>query len=229
MIQVIHNKHNIMDAFSPLKKGKHVISIVGAGGKTSLLYAMAEWFEKQGKKTIVTTSTHIYPPKEAFRMDVLSCWKQNKYAVIGKKVKNKLEFSEILSLYISRADIVLIEADGSKHKPCKIPNKNEPVILKQTDCVIGVIGLSALQKPIQEVCFRVDEICSFLNKEKEDVLTVEDVIKMIQSEVGLKKGCSNRDFYVVLNQCDGKKELEYAQEIMKGLQENTIVSCLKEG
>ena len=40
------------------KRERRVISLVGGGGKTTTMYALAEIFREEGKKVIVTTSTH---------------------------------------------------------------------------------------------------------------------------------------------------------------------------
>ena len=41
------------------------------------------------------------------------------------------------------ADLILIEADGARMMPCKVPAAYEPVILPETDTVLGVLGLDA--------------------------------------------------------------------------------------
>ena len=61
----------------------HVISLVGGGGKTTLLYALARWYSAQGQRVLVSTTTHIqrpdanYAPDEAAR-DAL--WQAGTYA-----------------------------------------------------------------------------------------------------------------------------------------------------
>lgn len=41
-----------------------VISIVGAGGKTSCLFWLAQAFSQLGKKVMITTTTHMFLPRE---------------------------------------------------------------------------------------------------------------------------------------------------------------------
>ena len=57
---------SIETAFSFLTEGKHIISFVGAGGKSSLIDATAKWSSSQGKKVLVTTTTHIFRPQDEF-------------------------------------------------------------------------------------------------------------------------------------------------------------------
>lgn len=48
------------------------------------------------------------------------------------------------------ADIVLIEADGSRRMPCKAPAAHEPVLLPQCDIVLAVAGVSALGESLEK-------------------------------------------------------------------------------
>ena len=69
-----------------LEETGHVISLVGGGGKTTLLYALARHYSAQGQRVLVSTTTHIqrpdanYAPDEAAR-DAL--WQAGTYAVAG--------------------------------------------------------------------------------------------------------------------------------------------------
>ena len=66
----------------------HVISLVGGGGKTTLLYALARHYSAQGQRVLVSTTTHIqrpdanYAPDEAAR-DAL--WQAGTYAVACRR------------------------------------------------------------------------------------------------------------------------------------------------
>ena len=48
-----------------------VISIVGAGGKTSTMYDLAEELAAKGARVLITTSTHIAKP-EQYRTEVIA-------------------------------------------------------------------------------------------------------------------------------------------------------------
>ena len=49
---------------------KKIISVVGGGGKTSLIFRLAEELAEQGTKVIVTTTTHIaFEPERPFARD----------------------------------------------------------------------------------------------------------------------------------------------------------------
>ena len=70
----------------------------------------------------------------------------------------------------------MIEADGAKRLPLKVPGEWEPVIPDFTDLVVGVIGMDAVGQMIRESCHRPERVAAFLNKEQTDPVTEADVI-----------------------------------------------------
>ena len=48
----------------------------------------------------------------------------------------------------------LIEADGARRLPCKVPESWEPVIYQKSTRVLAVYGLDAVGKSFREACFR---------------------------------------------------------------------------
>lgn len=51
-----------LEALPFLGETGHVISLVGGGGKTTLLYALARHYSAQGQRVLVSTTTHIQRP-----------------------------------------------------------------------------------------------------------------------------------------------------------------------
>ena len=182
---------NGLEALPFLREKGHVVSLVGGGGKTTLLYGMACLCAAEGQRVLVSTTTHIqrpsanYAPDEAVR-DAL--WQAGTYAG--------------LSGWMAGADTGLLEADGAKHRPCKAPAAHEPVLLPESDIVLAVAGLSALGRPLAEVCFRLDAACALLGVPPEASLTPERLAKLLASGAGGRKNVGTRAFYVILNQAD---------------------------
>ena len=139
-------------AFPFLKEKNHVVSIIGGGGKTTLLYEMAGFCVKNDQKVLVTTSTHIYrPPKEWHDQSLEAVerkFRTGRAAIIGSACRDPEKLSmpetELFEAARKKADLTLIEADGARHLPCKAPAEHEPALLSSSDLVIGVTGLSAL-------------------------------------------------------------------------------------
>ena len=212
--------------FSFLKEKGHVISIVGAGGKTTLMYWLAEVFSGNGSRVLVTTTTHIYQPeKERWAKDcreLREIWSRGTYAVMGTPDGNGKLTSlpiEELEFFREMADVVLIEADGARHLPCKVPVDHEPVIPDFSDIVIGVMGMSAFGRPLKEVCFRAEKAAELLGVTSKERLSEEMMAEILASEQGTRKNAGEREYYIVLNQCDSERNIKTGKDIIKLLPE----------
>ena len=206
--------------FKCLEEKKHIVSLVGAGGKTTVMYQLAEHFANLGKKVLVTTTTHIFKHASNFAQSVAeveALWNAGCYAVVGNIEVDTGKLiqlpAEVFKNYSSLADLVLIEADGAKGWPCKAPAENEPVLLSESDTVIAVMGLDALYHPIKEVCFRLEKVQEVLGVMPEHCLTEEDAVKLLLSEQGAFKNVGQRNCFIVLNKCDDENRLNSALKI----------------
>lgn len=204
---------------------KRIICIVGGGGKTTLMYMLARECAKAGKKVIVSTTTHILKPSENYASkmeEIEKYWNKGDYAVIGDidpLNSEKLVFPQT-ALYDgikSRADIILLEADGAKGFPCKVPAEHEPVIAIDCDLVIGVMGMKAMGHKLKDVCFRFDTNGAWLSKKRDEELNEDTAVRILSSEKGTRKYVGEREYIVVLNQCDDEDLLERAGVIADNL------------
>lgn len=243
---------------------KKIISVVGGGGKTSLIFRLAEELAEQGKKVIVTTTTHIaFEPERPFARDgelnkvrenlrkygytVAACmgkreeksWKkpeniqgssgthcsaseeQNKS---GKLFTGKLQAlpEEQLQELKKECDVILIEADGARRLPLKVPAAWEPVIPEMTDLVIGVIGLDCLGKAIKDTVHRPESAAEFLGKSSKEKITEEDIIRIAKSDQGLRKSVGHRGFRVFLNKEDVLSDRNLPDKIVQRLRKYGI-------
>ena len=143
-----------------------IVALCGAGGKTSLLYALGREWRMKREKAVLTTSTHIQKempegcllwdrPDEA---DLLSIWRAGFTPVAGRAEGRKLKgpSDEMWEILRRTADRIVVEADGAAMHPVKYPAVWEPVIPQYTDRVLVLCGLSALDRPLKEVCDRAD-------------------------------------------------------------------------
>ena len=115
--------------------------------------------------------------------------------------------------------MVLLEADGAKRMPCKVPAAHEPVLLPESDIVLAVAGLSALGRPLREVCFRLEQACALLGTAPETLLTPELLARLLASEQGGRKLVGNRRFSVVLNQADDPARIAAGEQVLALLRE----------
>lgn len=211
--------------FPFLAEKGHVVSLVGGGGKTTLLYAMSAHCARKGWRVLTLTTTHIQRPESRYARnteEVEALWAAGSYAVVGTPAENgKLTAPPLDSLreWTQRADAVFLEADGAKRLPCKVPAAHEPVLLPESDLVLAVAGLSALGRPLHEVCFRLEQACALLSAGPDTLLTPELLARMLANPAGGRKDVGTRDFCVVLNQADDPERRALGETVQALLQE----------
>lgn len=193
------------------------IAFVGAGGKTTLLFALAAELSHAGSRVIVTTSTHIWMPEGFFvtggdLTGAARTMAAGQVAVLGcegSDGKLTAPAAVFLSQASSLADFVLIEADGSQGLPAKAPAAHEPVLAGDEALVVAVAGYSALRHPIGEVCCRPEHVAMILKKHAGNVLSAADLATLQADVRGGRKGVRGR-FAAVLNQVNTPAELTQA-------------------
>ena len=150
---------------SILQQSHPVLSFIGGGGKTSWIYALAQELVSRGKRVLIMTTTKMYQPRQwgvidGSVEDVATQLQQNHIAVVGQAVgTEKIGYigDTLWQKIKNLADIILVEADGARRRPMKILGSHEPVILQETTAICAVIGLTALQRNLDTVCFRWQE------------------------------------------------------------------------
>ncbi|MDX8335536.1 MULTISPECIES: selenium cofactor biosynthesis protein YqeC [Cetobacterium] len=139
-----------------IKKGD-IISITGAGGKTSLMFYLANKLKEKGS-VLVATTTKIFKPETIennsfifiYPEEIESLSPQDNFIhVFCPKIENNkicsADFSDLNRLK-AFFDFILIEADGSANKPLKGWKDNEPNIYPKTTKTIAVVDITALNK-----------------------------------------------------------------------------------
>lgn len=208
-----------------IRPSHRIIAVVGSGGKTSLIWRLTEELVQAGKKVAVTTTTHMAMEKERpFALDgegAEALIFKHGYVLVAsidiqKKKLSSLPYEKLKKLS-ELCDVLLIEADGARKKPFKIPMEWEPVIPDFTDLVIAVCGLDSLGKSIKEAAYCPRETALFLGKKETDIICPQDMIKAVSSRDGLLKGVGEREYRVYLNKMDTVKERETLNKIRREL------------
>lgn len=207
------------------------IALVGGGGKTTLLYALAREAWERGRRVIITTTTHILPhpgiplagDKEALMVGVAD----KGIAMAGRMgPEGKVGMAEDIGGWAGLGDIILIEADGSRGLPLKAPAAHEPAIPPWADVVIAVAGLDCIGKPIKEACHRPERVCALLGREEDHRLNPGDVAEIFMSLDGGRKDVGLRTFRCVLNKADGPQREQDGREIQALLRANGVGSVI---
>lgn len=147
-----------------------VISIVGAGGKTSLMYSLARELAAAGRRVLTTTTTRILAPSsdqspaaivertpekivekaERLLENYAHLTAASEYMEGNTKLKG-LDFSAIQHVVQSNLfDFIVIEADGAARRSLKACAPHEPVVPPFSDRVVAMAGLDVVAKPLTE-------------------------------------------------------------------------------
>jgi probable selenium-dependent hydroxylase accessory protein YqeC len=235
---------SVSDLFSALDIGpRELVALVGGGGKTSLLFALAEELH-QGKKRVVTSTTTKVGHREAQRSpcivftgsgpswkDKLSEGLQNhghvflarglldsgKVDGIGPSIANEMYQG-------GGIDYIILEADGSSGRPVKAPADHEPVIPSSSTKVVAMLGLEAIGAQMgPEVVFREDLFSKLTGLESGEQLTPTVLARLFLKPEGLFKGTpSPAKKMVFLNKQDLLPESGEAEELARLVLESEV-------
>lgn len=171
----------------PLGVGPGVTSVVGSGGKTSLIAALAR--ELPGT-VVLTTTTHVLPFAGVPLLvspsadEVAAALRASRVICVGSYgKKNKLVAPELgIDMLADLADHVLVEADGARRLPLKAHAAWEPVIPACSNRTILVFGASGLDRPVHEVVHRPEIFCELTGCAPNHPATPELVARAAKAE-----------------------------------------------
>lgn len=178
-----------------LSKGS-VVSIVGAGGKTSLLFHLGAEARSLGYRACLSTTTKMLIP-EASDYDRLDLSGEGFSKVGGEpaiyvagqpvsEVKMRGISVELLQGQCGLFDMVFLEADGAAGKSLKGWLPTEPVIQPNTSHTIGVVDITSVGKTVDDwLVHRLDLFCKITGAQEGDSLGVQHLRNMITHEKGL--------------------------------------------
>ena len=212
-----------------------VVSLVGAGGKTTALFRLARELLSTGiQRIFVTATTHLglwqipladhhIIGRDASDLNALPSTGvilitgevgNDRTKPVNETVLNWLhEYSKGNSLPL------LVEADGSRQKPLKAPAEHEPPIPEFTDIVVHVSGLSALNQPLAEnVVHRAKKFSALTGLLPGASITPGDLSKYLTHPSGaLKNFPRTAKRVALLNQADTPELLSISGEMAREL------------
>jgi probable selenium-dependent hydroxylase accessory protein YqeC len=142
-----------------------VIAICGAGGKSSLMFALAGEFADAGERVLMTTTTRLALEQVRGRWPGVMAADANAIAAtVGTRPEPVIAYRgvdeprgkalgyapEVIDHLAERGPFtrILVEADGSARRPLKAPADHEPVFPARTDAVVIVAGATGLGRPL---------------------------------------------------------------------------------
>jgi probable selenium-dependent hydroxylase accessory protein YqeC len=197
------------------------IALVGAGGKTSLLYALARELTSRREKIVTTTTTKILPPlsdqsphlillsEDPELLTLPQSLARLGHVTVGKAISEstgKMEGAgdDAIMRCLNHAQRVIIEADGAAGRPIKAPEAWEPVIPDFVQLVIPVVGLDCLGKPASERwVFRLERFLAVTGLMEGQPIGTQSIAAMLKHPAGGLKGIPSEATVVpFLNKAD---------------------------
>jgi probable selenium-dependent hydroxylase accessory protein YqeC len=154
----------ILEAFG--LPGPRAVHLIGAGGKTTLLFALAHALAANGQTVVTTTTTMIREPQPGQTGALVlgdespglaAALARHRHVTVAagrliaeRKLRGLSPAALEALLGACVADVLLVEADGSAGLPLKAHMAHEPVFAPSADAVIAVIGADAVGQPLDD-------------------------------------------------------------------------------
>jgi probable selenium-dependent hydroxylase accessory protein YqeC len=202
---------------------REVISLVGAGGKTTLMFRIAKELALSGKKVVTTTTTKILEPATG---ETSSLFIDSDEEKIKDFVGRHLDQYHHITIALERLgsgklkgispnlvnelwrlhdiDTIIIEADGAAGRPVKAPRENEPVIPSSTTLVVAILGVDGMEMELnEENVFQPERVSKITGIPMGERLTDEAMAILMTHAEGVFKGAPSSSRVVAfLNKVD---------------------------
>ncbi len=229
-----------------------LVSLVGAGGKTTLMYRLTKELRGRGVRAAAGTTTKIQPPDEGRLVTgdektleaALRAWPwgEQGFPVLGRRLLNHQKVDGVdpgwAGRVVSRGLVhtLVLEADGAARRPLKAPEAWEPVVPEATTLFVAVVGLSCLGRPLcEEWAFRLHRVCGVTGARPGEVIGPELLVRLLLAPEGLAKGRPARArAAAVLNQADDPDRERAGRQVARALMragggyERVVVARLKD-
>jgi molybdenum cofactor cytidylyltransferase len=231
---------------------KDVIAFVGAGGKTTAMFRLADELARLGKRVVITTTTrlavaqvtgaqHAAPLRFDSSPDFPSHVRtvltgQHQILVIGEDVEDEKvagvppAFVDELAA-LDGVDAVIYEGDGARMLPFKAPAAYDPVLADSTTLLVSVIGITAIGAPLDAAHVHRAEIVARLAGARigEPVTPTMAARVIAHPEGGLKGKPRAARAIALVNQVENETQLGAARALARLLLRYKEISAVAIG
>lgn len=225
-----------------------VVAAVGAGGKKSVLQALAR--EAQGRVGL-TATVHVAPFPEGLATEVMidaepalreraPAWPGPgvlAYAQPADKPGRLAGLSPAAVAAIHAAggfDLTLVKADGARMRGVKAPKPDEPVLPPGTARVLLLVSAAAIGAPLDErIAHRPERLAAVAGAAPGEPLTVAHLARLLTAEEGGLQGTAGLPVTLVINQVDDAAREAAASELARRVlaagasPERVVLTCLR--
>ncbi len=238
---------HVEELLDPLyRHGCRVFSVVGSGGKTTLIRQAAMHYARLYQVGVAASTKMCLPDGQweykgcppavvssdgqgdAKRQAAPVCF-YTEYILPSGKIWDLGE--QMLGQALEESDLLLIEADGSNRKPLKGWREDEPVIFgNRSHHWYFADALSGRDSDVTKV-HRMEKFTAITGLEPSDVMTEKAYLQLITEENGLF-GHSLGSRWLVLNRVNDPQLYQSAKKIAEaavtsGVIDGWIVGCLE--
>lgn len=195
------------------------VFLIGGGGKTRLMFTLAEHVRRSGRTIVSTTSTRILYPSKTDAAHVVveddvervvarlrSELPSGRHVTVGKAPGDgdrKLcgfAAEELDRLWQSAvADYLIVEADGAAGRSLKAHESYEPVLSARADLVIAVIGSDCIGRSLGDAhVHRAALFARLCGRAIGSPVTVADVATIFFHPLGYLRAVPSRADVIVL-------------------------------
>lgn len=173
-------------------------AIVGAGGKTTTMFALASALAERGLRVVTTKSTTIHRPSMArapqllisppdrWQTDLPPALDAHPVITVVTAAPTPRRYNGIPPdlapdlLRASGADVLIVEADGARRRLIKAPADHEPAMPAGATLVIPVACLAAVGRPLAERhVHRPQLVAEILGIALDTPLTIDHVLTLL--------------------------------------------------
>lgn len=208
-----------------LDESSHVVALIGSGGKTTLVRTLAR--ENRSSQRVFISNTlnmERIPDDEIdfvdfeFREDYSLChYTKPGVHVLAYDLEQDNTLRglpmDVLESQLDCFDLCLIECDESRQRPLKAWRGNEPELPQGTDITLGILDITAIGLSISvETVHNLDVFCDITGKKVGDVITREDIKKLILDPTMMFRTAQGRTV-LFINKAEDPITLAYAAEL----------------
>lgn len=181
-----------------------IVTVVGAGGKTSAIQTIANELITQRKSCLVTTTTRmLYSQLPNFPKVSLQQYDKGIHYVkkylsahqgcswiakweLEKAIGIRPEWIDAAYNDLEQKSFILVEGDGASSKLIKSPASHEPVVPSLTSYTIGVLNVNAVNRPLSaQLAHRIDLVTSIIGKQAGEIISPGDFTQLAISSEGI--------------------------------------------
>jgi len=210
-----------------------VVCAVGAGGKKSLLYALAGRVER----AVVTATVRIpifdeHVSRVAVTDDPAAVVRENAAWPLGVVPERErddryrgYDRERIAAIADAAPSAVLVKADGARTRRLKAPGEREPQIPDCADVVVPIASVRAVGEPLSEaVAHRPERVAAITDLSVGDEIRPEDIATVLaHPEGGLRGVPEDATAIPLVNMADDAALAETATEIAAGVHDRADV------